>query len=141
MTPNEIEDLYIRSLDAQMTPAEKELLLKALNENSGLARGLSAHKKLREVIKPDQPATFGYFFAAKLVARIQNTGVVIDRQIFSFFKKYQLVAAGVIVVLLILNTLFAEQFSLDAIFGLQETTTPAEEIVSFDFHEILNNDL
>ncbi len=141
MTPHEIEDLFIRSLDVPMSTSEKESFLLALQSSGKLSKTLSDHKRIRETARTSSPATFGYYFASKLIARIENTGVVIDRQIFSFFKKYQLAAAGVIVALLILNTVFADQLSVGSIFGLESTTTTSDEIVSFDFYESLNNDL
>jgi len=141
MTPQQIEDLFIRSLDVPMNASEKESFLAALQENGKLSKVLSDHKTIRQMTRATTPATFGYYFASKLITRIENTGVVIDRQIFSFFKKYQLAAAGVIVALLILNTVFADQLSVGSIFGLESTTTTSDEIVSFDFYESLNNDL
>jgi hypothetical protein len=143
MTPQEIEEQFIRSLDVPMTATEKEFFMNELRDKTTLAKTLTGHKKIREVLQSHAPSSFGFFFASKLVARIENTGVVIERQIFSFFKKYQLVAAGVVVALLILNTVFSDQLTVDSIFGLENnTTTPLdEEIVSFDFYKALNNEL
>jgi hypothetical protein len=143
MTPQEIEDRFIRSLDVPMTATEKEFFMNELRDKTTLVKTLTDHKKIREVLQSHPPSSFGFFFASKLVARIENTGVVIERQIFSFFKKYQLVAAGVVVALLILNTVFSDQLTVDSIFGLENTTTTPldEEIVSFDFYKALNNEL
>lgn len=139
MTPQEIEDLYIRSFDEPMNEEEKELLLKALKTNAGMATDLSYYKKLREVLLRTNTATFGSYFSKKIITKIQNVGIQIDRQILAFFKKYQLAAVGIVIALLALNAVFADQLNLQSLFGLEGTTT--EEIVSFDFNEILNNDL
>ncbi len=141
MTPQEIEDLYIRSFDEPMNTEEKELLLKALKANSGVATDLSHYKKIREVLLRTSPTSFGPYFSRKIVTKIQNVGIQIDRQILAFFKKYQLAAVGIVIALLALNAVFAEQLNLQSLFGLEHTTTQTEEIVSFDFNEILNNDL
>ena len=141
MTPQEIEDLYIRSFDEPMNVEEKELLLKALKTNAGVATDLSHYKKMREVLLRNNPATFGPYFSRKIVTKIQNVGIQIDRQIIAFFKKYQLAMVGVVIALLALNAVFADQLNLQSLFGLEDTTTQTEEIVSFDFNEILNNDL
>jgi len=142
MTPQEIEDLYIRSFDEPMTAEEKDLLLKALKSNPGVATDLSNYKKIREVLEKKNPSTFGPFFSRKVITKIQNVGVQIDRQIIAFFKKYQLVAMGVVIALLALNAVFADQLDLQSMFGLEETTTPTtDDIISFDFYETLNNDL
>jgi hypothetical protein len=141
MNEHELEDLYIRALDFPMSTAEKAKFLTALKRYPALPRQLIMHDKIRELASTKEPATFGPYFAAKLVHKIEQTGVVIDRQIFSFFKRFQLAAVGVVVALLILNMVFADQTSLKSIFGLDRTATQDEEIVSFDFSEILNNDL
>jgi hypothetical protein len=141
MTPQEIEDLYIRSFDEPMNAEEKELLLKALKTNAGVATDLSHYKKIREVLLRSNPATFGPYFSKKIITKIQNVGIQIDRQILAFFKKYQLAAVGIVIALLALNAVFADQLNLQSLFGLEDTTTQTEEIVSFDFNEILNNDL
>jgi len=141
MTPQEIEELYIRSFDEPMNAEEKELLLKALKANAGVATDLSHYKKIREVTLRSNPTTFGPYFSKKIITKIQNVGIQIDRQILAFFKKYQLAAVGIVIALLALNAVFADQLNLQSLFGLEDTTTQTEEIVSFDFNEILNNDL
>ena len=141
MTVQEIEDLYIRSFDETMSSGEKDKLLNALRANPGLATELSEYKKIRNVSLRRNPASFGPYFAVKLVAKIQNVGIQIDRQIFAFFKKFQLAAVGVVIALLALNVIFADELNLESLFGLEDSLNTTEEIVSFDFYEMLNNDL
>lgn len=143
MNQQELEDLYIRSLDLPMTAEEKEKFLKELHVYPELAKQLSQHKKVRDLLIVKTPASFGPYFAAKLMHKIENTGVVIDRQLFSFFKKFQLAALGAIVVLLILNILFTEQISVKSILGIDRAITPTTEetVVSFDFFKTLNENL
>ena len=141
MTPQEIEDLYLRSFDEPMNAEGKELLMKALKANSGVATDLRHYKKIQEVLLRSTPATFGPYFSRKIITKIQNVGIQIDRQIIAFFKKYQLAAVGIVIALLALNAVFADQLNLQSLFGLEDTTTQTEEIISFDFNEILNNDL
>lgn len=144
MTPQELEALYIKSLDVPMTADEKKSFLNELNRHPELAKQLAGHKKVRDLVALNKSVSFGPYFAAKLIHKIENTGVVIDRQLFSFFKKFQLAALGVIVVLIILNLAFTDQISLTSIFGLDRTTTPStpqEEIISFDFSTLLNDTL
>ena len=115
--------------------------MKALKANAGVATDLSHYKKIREVLLRNTPTTFGPYFSKKVIAKIQNVGIQIDRQILAFFKKYQLAAVGIVIALLALNAVFANQLNLQSLFGLENTTIQTEEIVSFDFNEILNNDL
>ncbi len=143
MNQQELEDLYIRSLDAPMTPAEKEKFLSELQAHPELAKRFSQHKKVRDMLAAKVPASFGPYFSSKLINKIENTGVVIDRQIFTFFRKFQLAALGAIVVLLILNIVFSDQVSIPSIFGLDREATPSTEetVVSFDFFKTLNENL
>lgn len=144
MTQQELEDLYIRSLDAPMTAEERKNFLNELNRHPELAKQLAGHKKVRDLVALNKSVSFGPYFASKLIHKIENLGIVVDRQLFSFFKKFQLAALGVIVVLIILNLAFADQISLTTLFSLDRTATPAatqEEIVSFDFSTILNDTL
>ena len=140
MNKQETEDLYILSLDQKLAPADEERLLTALREHPDWARSLLQQKTAREFLRASSPATFGPYFTAKLIHKIQNTGVVIDRQLFGMFKKFQLAAVGVVVALLILNVALAEQGSWKSVLGIEEdTSTPLEQQVPFDFYETLNN--
>jgi hypothetical protein len=137
MKPQEIEELYIRSLDAPIQDHERELLASELRKDPAKAREFEQHKTIREVLGRTTPETFGPYFSSKLIHKIQNSGIVVDHQIFSFFKKFQLVAIGVIVALLVANIVFSEQQSLTSIFGLEQVSAD-EEIISFDYSQTLN---
>jgi hypothetical protein len=138
MTTQEIENLYIRSLDDELNTKEREIVDNALKVNPALAIGLKQYDSIREISSRKKPATFGPYFSRKVVARITNVGIQIDRQIFAYFKKYQLVALGIVMALLALNAVFADQLDLQSILGLEDTSTTSEEIVSFDFNELIN---
>jgi hypothetical protein len=141
MIPEKIEDLYVRSLDMSLNPSETAKLTEWLTENSALASKLSGYNSIRETLARKNSETFGPFFVTRLLAQIENGRVIVEREIFSFFKKYQLLAAGIVVALLILNTVLSENMTVDSIFGLDSQNTVVDEIVSFDFYETLNNDL
>jgi hypothetical protein len=143
MSDQELEERYVRSLDLPPTTQDEDSLLEELQRRPELSNRLAQHKKVRELLTRKKPVSFGPYFAAKLLYKIENTGIVIDRQLFSFFKKFQLAALGVIVGLLILNVLFTDQATLTSIFGLDRTATPAsdEAQAPFDFFETLNKNL
>lgn len=141
MTVQEIKELYIRSFDEPMSATQKDQLLDAMRSNTGLATELAEYKRIRETLLRTTTASFGPYFAVKVVAKIQNVGIQIDRQIFAFFKKFQLAAVGVVIALLALNVIFADELNLKSLFGLENSTNTTEEIVSFDFYEMLNNEL
>ena len=122
-----------------MSAREKEVIAGALRSDDTLTASLKRYDIIREVSIRKKPATFGPYFARKVVARITNVGIQIDHQIFAYFKKYQLVALGIVMALLALNAVFADQLNLQSILGLEDTSTTTEEIVSFDFNALINN--
>ncbi len=141
MNTNEIEDLFLRSLDQTLSDAEKEQLVNALRTNSGLAKDVSQYKSIRESILRSKPATFGPYFAHKVITRIQGLRVEIDKQIIFFFKKYQLAALGVFIALLAVNVIFSDQLDVPSVLGIKEEAAAIDEeiIDAFDFQSNLTN--
>ena len=139
MSPNEIEDLLIRSFDQSLSEKEKDQLVVAIRANAGLAREMSTHKTIRETLLRKNPATFGPYFAKKVIIKIQSLRIEIDKQIMFFFRKYQLAALGVLIALLAVNVMFADQLDLPSILGVEDSTTTSpveEDSLSFDFYNL-----
>ena len=142
MKTEKAEDLFIRSLDQTLSLTENELLLNSIDADPLLKEHLQEFVTLRETLKSKQLASFGPYFAQKVVHKIQQAGEQIDRQIVFFFKRYQLAAAGVVIALLALNIMYAETFSIPSILGVEETTTTTtDDIITFDYSELLTDDL
>lgn len=140
MNTNELEDLYLRSLETSLSVAEQEVLLRELQKNAGLAQELASYRDIRAALTRKRPATFGPYFAQKVVNRIHGMRIEIDRQIVFFFRKYQLAAVGVLIALLAINVLFADQLNLPSIFGLTDTVSNAEEeLAGFNFIDTLTS--
>ena len=141
MNTNEIEDLFLRSLDQTLSDAEKEQLVNALRTNQGLAKDVSQYKSIRESILRSKPATFGPYFAQKVITKIQNLRVEIDKQIVFFFRKYQLAALGEFIALLAINVIFSDQVDVPSVLGIkEEAATIDDEIIdAFDFQSNLTN--
>ena len=141
MNTNEIEDLFLRSLDQTLSDAEKEQLVNALRTNQGLARDVSQYKSIRESILRSKPATFGPYFAQKVITKIQNLRVEIDKQIVFFFRKYQLAALGVFIALLAINVIFSDQVDVPSVLGIKEEAAAIDDeiIDAFDFQSNLTN--
>lgn len=139
MKPEEIEDLFIRSLDTALPEKAKSDLNQELSGNDTLAGELSRYALLRETILRKEAASFGPYFAQKVITKIQNLGVEIDRQIGHFFKKYQLAAIGVLIALLAVNAVFSDQINIYSVFGMEND--PSTELVTFDFYQNLNDAL
>lgn len=142
MSTPEIEKLYLKSLDTALSQKEQEALDKALADGGQLLNDLQHYQQIRNVLRSTESKTFGPYFATRLMYKIQNTGVVIDREIFSFFRKFQLAAVGIVIALIALNIFYSEGNLLSAI-GLESTTptTSESDIVSFDYSELLNENL
>ena len=141
MNTNEIEDLFLRSLDQPLSDAEKEQLVNALRTNSGLAKDVSRYKSIRESVLRSKPSTFGPYFAQKVITKIQNLRVEIDKQIVFFFKKYQLAALGVFIALLAVNVIFSDQLNVPSVLGIKEEAAAIDDeiIDAFDFQSNLTN--
>ncbi len=142
MKPEEIEDLYLRSFDENLSEAQKEALLNSIPVHTGLAGELSQYKDIRENLLRDKPATFGPYFAQKVINRIENMRLEIDKQIVFFFRKYQLAALGVFIALLAINVIFSDQLNISSVLGIQEEVTTEgadEDIEAFDFSNNLTN--
>ena len=141
MNTNEIEDLFLRSLDQTLSDAEKEQLVNAFRTNPGLAKEVSQYKHIRQTILRNKPATFGPYFAQKVITKIQNLRIEIDKQIIFFFKKYQLAALGVFIALLAVNVIFSDQFDVPSVLGIKEEAAAIDDevIEAFDFQNNLTN--
>lgn len=140
MNATEAENLFIRSLDEIINEAERQQLSEALRNYEGLAQQLEKHRTLRERIVREDNASFGPYFAQKVINRIQSLRTEIDDQIVFFFRKYQLAAIGVFIALLAVNVLFSEQVDVASVFGLQEplSVSADEDVLSFDFLPLTN---
>ena len=142
MTKEKVEELYIRALDDSLGEAETRQLVEAMRSFPDLAKELTEYKKVREDVARKLPATFGPYFAQKVIARIQLNRLEIEAQIAFFFKKYQLAALGVFIALLTINIIFSDRADIPSILGVEETQPPQpaeDDLLSFDFYENLTN--
>lgn len=142
MTQDEIEDLFLRSLDNPLSDDEKNKLKKAIETKMLPGEDVMRYNNIRSSLHRESPATFGPYFAQKVITKIQGMRAEIDQQIVFFFKKYQLAALGVFVVLLSVNIIFSDEINIPAILGIEETVvadTPEDDIEEFDFLEALNS--
>jgi hypothetical protein len=77
--------------------------------------------------------SFGPFFAERVVQQIKTLQQEVEFQLFSFFKKYQLVAWGLVVALLTLNVVLSDNVSVKSILGFEEGNS--SEIVKIDLYQ------
>lgn len=127
------------SLDDPAQQVRRDMLTDAAQQ--GVAE---QHARIREGARRKSPATFGPWFAQKVIRRIQAAAQSTDELILQFFRRYQLAAIGLVVALLAFNALAADKLSMRAILGIEDTatteSTDAETTEgTFDYFSDLNN--
>ncbi len=129
------EELLLKSFDVQVTAQEREELSFGMQHDPSLRRQSDQYLKIRELMMRAEPDSFGPFFAERIMQQLKQRVNEIDYLIFFFFKKYQVLALGVLVALLITNILFTEQLTLKSIFGIEQEAS--EDILSIDLYKNL----
>ncbi len=135
MNISDSEELFLRSLDAELSEGDDAKLNAALQQNHELKNRSEQHVQLREFLIRKEVDSFGPFFAERIAHRISQLKSEFDYQIFFFFKKYQLLAAGIIIALLAINILVSDQLSIKSILGFEEEAI--EEVISIDVYSNL----
>ena len=129
------EALFLRSLDSEVGEAEGKKLAQQMEHDNKLQLESGKYIKIREMLQRNETDSFGPFFAERVIHQIKIMKQEIDYQIFFFFKKYQLVVAGVVVALLILNIFQSDQLTLKSILGFEDETV--EDIITTDLYNYL----
>jgi hypothetical protein len=129
------EELLLKSFDVPISAREREELSLGMQSDSTLRRQSDQYLKIRELMLRVEPDSFGPFFAERIMQQLKQRVNEIDYLIFFFFKKYQVLALGVLVALLITNLLFTDQLTLKSLFGIEQETT--EDILSIDVYKNL----
>ncbi len=129
------EELLLKSYDAPVSAHEREALAAQMQSDPTLRRQSDQYVKIRELMLRTDPDSFGPFFAERIVNQLKQRVNEIDYLIFFFFKKYQVLALGVLVALLVTNLLFTDQLSIKALFGVDQDAT--EEVLSIDLYKNL----
>lgn len=129
------EELLLKSFDVPVSAGEREQLSLGMQNDPTLRRQSDQYLKIRELMLRAEPDSFGPFFAERIIQQLKQRVNEIDYLIFFFFKKYQVLALGVLVALLITNLLFTDQLTLKSIFGIEQETT--EDILSIDLYKNL----
>jgi hypothetical protein len=130
MNISEGEEFFLRSLDSELTKETRDKLEAFVGENQELKVRSNQLLQLREMLQRKEAESFGPFFAERIAYRIKQLKQGIDYQIFFFFKRYQLLAAGVIIALLAVNVLLSDQLSIKSILGLEEEAI--EDVMAID---------
>ena len=140
---NEIEDMFLKSLDQPLNDSEKEILQKAIESDPELKKDLSGYSQIRESLLRSEGTTFGPYFAQKVITRIQSMREELDHDIIFFFKKFRLAALSLTIALLTINIVFSDGLDIASVIGIEESVAadePDDEIVTFDFLETFANE-
>ncbi|MFM7487871.1 MAG: hypothetical protein ACKO13_13255 [Cytophagales bacterium] len=123
MTKEEFEKVFLHSLDATIAANEQVRLHDAIEGHRPFQQMAKEFTTLRELIIVKDKSSFGPFFAERVTHYIKNIKSEIDYQIFSFFKKYQLAALGIVVALVIANLFQSEQSSIASFLGFEDNNS------------------
>jgi hypothetical protein len=91
--------------------------------------------QIKEMLLYGKGESFGPFFAERVINQIKLLQQEVEYQLFSFSKKYQLAAIGLIIALLVLNIIFSDSLSFKSILGFEENNS--SEIVQIDLYQDL----
>lgn len=99
----------------------------------------SYNNRIQEILSKGKSQTFGPFFAERVIHHIAMMEEQIEYQLFSFFKKYQLAAIGVVVALLVTNIILSDAWSVSSILGLEKNlaTDTVTDILQIDLYQNL----
>ncbi|MCE2893491.1 MAG: hypothetical protein LW721_03560 [Flammeovirgaceae bacterium] len=97
------------------------------------------NNRIQEILSEGKGQTFGPFFAERVIYHIRVMQDQVEYQLFSFFKKYQLAAIGVVVALLVTNIILSETWSVSSILGLEKNlaTDTVTDILQIDLYQDL----
>ena len=129
------EDLFLQSLDGNISEEQKLQLMEAISADRTLKKNADQFLTLRTKLLRKEQESFGPFFAERIINRIKSLRKEIDYQIFFFFKKYQLAAIGVVVALLVLNIVLSDNLTVKSVLGFEDER--ARDIVTIDLYQNL----
>jgi hypothetical protein len=92
-------------------------------------------KQIGEMLLTRKGQSFGPFFAERVIHQLKTLHQQVEYQLFSFVKRYQLAAIGLVVALLALNIVFADNLSLKSVLGFEDSAPT--EIVQIDLYQDL----
>ena len=129
------EELLLKSWDSPLSGEERTVLAAQMQENASLRWQSDQYLKVRTLLHRAEPDTFGPFFAERILNVIKNRTEKIEYLIFFFFKKYQVLVAGIFVALLITNLLLSDSLTVREILGLEQQTT--EDVYTINLYNDL----
>lgn len=133
MNISKSEQLMLRSFDVPFSREENEKLDRLMSTEETWRREQSRYSALRDMIARKADESFGPFFAERVISRIKRRANEIDYLIWFFFKKYQVLALGILVALLVANIFLADQLTVPSLFGIQKESI--EDFITIDLYK------
>lgn len=133
---SETELIILKNLEGLTTSEEQYALERVLETNANLRQVQQRYQEMRNELKRKSQQSFGPFFAERIISKLKKRVQDIDYFILFFFKKYQLLAVGVLVALLTANIYLSDQLSFESVFGLEQESV--DDILSIDVYPDLN---
>lgn len=129
------EQMMLRLFDENIAPDEREKIDQIVRQDRNLKLEYDAYRQMRDVLAEKRDDSYGPFFAERIINQVKRRTQEIDYLIFFFFKKYQVLIAGVLVGLLVMNIILADKFTILSILGFQDEIV--EDFVTIDVYEDL----
>jgi hypothetical protein len=129
------EQMMLRLFDENIAPDEREKIDQIVRQDRNLKLEYDAYRQMRDVLAEKRDDSYGPFFAERIINQVKRRTQEIDYLIFFFFKKYQVLIAGVLVGLLVINIILADKLTILSILGFQDETV--EDFVTIDVYENL----
>jgi hypothetical protein len=131
---NKILKLLYRSFDAELNPEEKERLDRALKESEELRKEKEQILAQRQTLAASSVPSFKPFFPERVMNRIETLGQKNNgfesfyETLFLMFRRFAIVGAAILLILLIYNLQTGDILSTEEIMYASD----------FTFEEILN---
>lgn len=119
---DKIRDLLYRSLDDELRLEERRILDKALKESEELRHEWEQIKAQRLAITESSPASFGILFPERVMSRIESLGQKKNGfesfydTLLLVFRRFAIIGAAILLLLLIYNFKAGDALSTDEIF-------------------------
>jgi len=119
---DKIRDLLYRSLDDELSLEERRILDKALKESEELRHEWEQIKAQRQAIAESSPASFGALFPELVMSRIESLGQGKNGfesfydTLLLVFRRFAIIGAAILLLLLIYNFKAGDALSTDEIF-------------------------
>ncbi len=118
---DEERELLIKSLDSDLSPEERFILDRALQQSAELQAEKAHLLNLRRSLKSEAAKTFHQGFEDRVMARIQHeTEAALTNSLFHIFRPVAVAAVLLIVITVSINVFSSDHLSIESILTLSD---------------------